>query len=86
MAIPLCVTNVIGQLHVFRRDLHLTFTVLLFFMKMPVKVKTGGQFPQINLIIVTIKAFFLPSSFLSRPVSRNFNTIPRVRRLRFRFL
>ena len=48
MAIPLCVTNVIGQLHVFRRDLHLTFTVLLFFMKMPVKVKTGGQFPQIN--------------------------------------
>ena len=37
MAIPLCVTNVIGQLHVLRRDLHLTFTVLLFFMKMPVK-------------------------------------------------
>ena len=65
MAIPLCVTNVIGQLHVLRRDLHLTFTVLLFFMKMPVRVKTGGQFPQINLIIVT-KGFF-SSLFLSFP-------------------
>ena len=65
MAIPLCVTNVIGQLHVLRRDLHLTFTVLLFFMKMLLKVKTGGQFPQINLIIVT-KGFF-SSLFLSFP-------------------
>lgn len=63
MAIPLCVTNVIGQLHVLRRDRHLTFTVLLFFMKMPVKVKTGGQFPQINLIIVTKGFFFFPLPF-----------------------